>query len=66
MSKAPRKLVVLAVAPMAVGVALLPIASRLQLPDGLLGCGMGFLIGLSALSLLAMAGKMKCSSSSAF
>lgn len=60
--KTPRKLVVLAVAPISLSVVLLPLSNRLPLPDGLIGCGIGMLFGLSALSLLAMAGKAKCAS----
>ena len=62
MSKAPRKLVILAVAPVSLAIIVLPLANRLPLPDGLLGCAMGVLFGLSALSLLAMVGKAKCAS----
>lgn len=61
--KAPRKSVVLAVAPAAVGVTLASPAGRLHPPDSLLGGGVGVLFGLSALGLLAMAGKAECSSS---
>lgn len=60
--KAPRKLVVMAVAPVSLAIVLLPLTNRLPLPDGLIGCGIGVLFGLSALSLLAMVGKAKCAS----
>ena len=60
--KAPRKLVVLAVASVSLSVVLLPLANRLPLPDGLIGCAIGSLFGLSVLGLLAMAGKARCAS----
>lgn len=60
--KAPRKLVVLAVAPVSLSVVLLPLANHLTLPDGLIGCIIGSLFGLSLVGLLAMAGKAKCAS----